>query len=114
MFDFKKLNPNNIKPEDISEDTIQSAFEKLKEYCEENKINMKEFIHNDENIAHAGEIIHSKLNMAQRTILSKKKITSLIETHIDFIRNKVDELSSSNSDKVAKTNKAVQDLDELF
>lgn len=114
MFDIKKLNPNNIKPEDIPEDKILEAFEKLQEYCSENDINMKEFICNDDNIVKASEIIHSKLNMAQRAILSKKKITSLIETHIDFIRAKVEELSKNKEIKSAKTQNAMKDLDDLF
>ncbi len=114
MFDLKKLNPANIKPEDIPEDKIIEAFDKLKEYCHENNIDMKKFMCDDENIARAGEIIHSKLNMTQRAILSKKKITSLIETHIDFIRNKVDELSENEDAKIEKNKSAMKDLDDLF
>lgn len=114
MFDIKKLNPANIKPEDIPEDRILEAFDKLQEYCQENSINMKDFISDDQNIAKASEIIHGKLNIAQRAILSKKKIHSLIETHIDFIRNKVNELSDVKTAKNEQSKAAIKDLDDLF
>lgn len=114
MFDLKKLNPTNINPEDIPEDRILEAFDKLQEYCQENNINMKEFICDDNNIVKASEVIHSKLNIAQRAILSKKKIHSLIETHIDFIRNKVEELSNNKSASAEKNKAAMKNLDDLF
>lgn len=114
MFNLNKLNPANIDPNDIPEDRILEAFEKLTEYCSENNIDMKEFLGDDNNIVKASEIIHSKLNMAQRAILSKKKICSLIETHIEFIRNKVEELSNKQATTAKKTKDAVKGLDDLF
>lgn len=79
--------------DDVKKEHIEKAYELLKNYCEQNKIDMLKFVKNKENIKQASEHIHSQLNFALRLVLKPVKIESTILENHDFIVAKVKEYS---------------------
>lgn len=85
---FENLNTNSIKPEHI-----QVAYDHLKAYCDEKKISVVDFVNNANNIPDAVAYIHKQLPFAYRMLLSKEKLNTLIQTNLEFIKDKAKELS---------------------
>ena len=84
-----------LKPENLDPKHIETAYILLKDYCDKQKVDVVEFVSNQENIRPAAEYIHKELPFAYRMILSKDKIENIINTNIDFIKNKAQELTQS-------------------
>lgn len=82
-----------FKPENIDPKHIETAYELLKQYCEEKGVNVVKFVSEPQNIRPAAEYIHKELSFAYRMILSKDKIENIILTNIDFIKEKAKEFS---------------------
>lgn len=79
--------------EDIKEENIEEAFQLLKKYCDENKLDMLKFVKNKENIDTASEHIHKQLNFAMRLVLKPAKIANLLNENHEWIVAKVKEYS---------------------
>ena len=86
------FNKNNVKEEHIEE-----AYKLLKQYCDQNKFDMLEFVSNKSNIKQASEHIHKQLNFAMRMILKPTKIETLITENHDWIVAKVNEYSTKSA-----------------
>lgn len=79
---------------DLPDDVILSGFNKVVEFCKENKINAEEFLKDEKNIELAVNMIHNNLSFIKRKVISKKFISSAISNNLDDIRAKFKELSS--------------------
>lgn len=82
-----------LKPENLDPKHIETAYELLKQYCEQQGVNVVDFVSESKNIRPAAEHIHKELSFAYRMILSKDKIENIILTNIDFIKEKAKELT---------------------
>jgi hypothetical protein len=80
--------------EKVKEEHIEEAYKLLKQYCDENKLDMLKFVNNKENINAASEHIYKQLNFAMRLILKPAKIASLINDNHEWIVAKVKEYSN--------------------
>jgi len=85
--------------ESVKEEHIEEAYQLLKKYCEENKLDMLKFVKNKDNIEQASEHIHKQLNFAMRLVLKPAKISSLINDNHEWILAKVKEYSKKTSKK---------------
>jgi hypothetical protein len=79
--------------ENVKEEHIEEAYKLLKQYCDENKLDMLKFVDDKENINKASEHIHKQLNFAMRLILKPAKIANLINDNHEWIVTKVKEYS---------------------
>ncbi len=79
--------------ENVKEEHIEEAYNLLKKYCDENKLDMLKFVKNKDNIEQASEHIHKQLNFAMRLVLKPAKIASLINDNHEWILSKVKEYS---------------------
>lgn len=80
-----------IEKKNIKEEHIEEAYKLLKEYCEENKLELIAFVENKGNIKNASEYIHKRLNFALRLILKPTKIEKMIVDNHDWIVAKAHE-----------------------
>lgn len=87
---FENLNTNSIKTEHI-----QMAYDQLKVYCDEKKVSVVDFVSNTSNIPEAVAYIHKQLPFTYRMLLSKEKLNTLIQTNLEFIKDKAKELSGN-------------------
>jgi hypothetical protein len=83
--------------DNVKEEHIEEAFSLLKQYCEQNKLDMLKFVSEKTNIKEASEHIHKQLNFAVRMILKPAKIESLITDNHDWIIAKVKEYSKKSA-----------------
>lgn len=83
-----------LKPENLNPKHIETAYELLKKYCDEQKVNVVDFVSEPKNIRPAAEHIHKELPFAYRMVLSKDKIENIICTNIEFIKTKAQEFTS--------------------
>lgn len=88
-----------LKPENLDSKHIETAYELLKEYCDKNGFNVIDFVCDSKNIRPAAEHIHKELPFAYRIVLSKDKIENIINSNIDFIKQKTQELSKTSKPK---------------
>ena len=79
--------------ENVKEENIEQAYHLLKQYCDENKLDMLKFVDNKENINKVSEHIHKQLNFAMRLVLKPAKIANLINDNHEWIVTKVKEYS---------------------
>lgn len=94
---------STAKPEHIEE-----AYKMLKQYCEDENLDMVKFVSQKENIRPAAEHIHKQLPFAVRLILKKDKIENLIIDNLEFIQAKTKELHEEEvkaAKKASKTSK---------
>lgn len=75
-----------LKVENLDSETIEKAYQYLKEYCDENKTTVKKLLKDSGNIEPAAIYIHSKLPFTARMLLSKEKIQKLITDNYDYIK----------------------------
>ncbi len=83
--------------DDVKEEHIEEAYKLLKQYCDQNKLDMLKFVKDKGNIKQASEHIHKQLNFAMRLVLKPAKIESLITENHDFIVAKVKEYSKKST-----------------
>ena len=87
MFD---IEAKNVNPEHI-----ETAYKLVQEYCENNKLDVVEFVTNKSNVEPASEYIHKQLPFAVRLVLKPKKIAKMIEDNHNFIVAKAKEYSEN-------------------
>lgn len=85
----KYLNKDNLKDEHL-----EDAYIYLKQYCEENQLDILKFVKDKKNIDPASDYIHKQLPLAIRLILKPKKIAALIEENHNFIIEKAKEFKT--------------------
>jgi hypothetical protein len=88
MFDFLK-NPDSIPTE-----FLEQAYEKLKEYCDEQGVDVLEFVKDPGNIPEASSHIYKQLPFALKFMFKENKIADLISDNLEFIQNKAEEFKN--------------------
>lgn len=83
MTDATKADPEHI----------DLAYNHLQKYCNDNKLDIIDFVNDSNNIPVAANYVHKQLSFPIKLIMSERKLESLIEKNIDFIRNKAKELN---------------------
>lgn len=76
----KFIDKDNLTPEHMD-----MAYSKIKEYCEENNIDVLQFVKDESNIPLAAKTIQSKIPFAMRLIVKPKHLEEAIKNNIDFI-----------------------------
>lgn len=79
-----------INPKNIDEETLEKAYQMVKEYCDKKGVSVRDFVHNEASIPEAAVEINKGLPFIQRKLLSVSTIESLIRNNIDFIREQAE------------------------
>ncbi len=88
---------NKLVEANMSDENILKAYHQLKEYCQENSLDMLDFVSNKENIGNAAETIHGKLGFMQRKLVSIDDIKGVLESQYEFIVEKTKELALADN-----------------
>lgn len=91
----------NIDATQVDDETVKKAYTMLKEYCDENNLNIVEFVSNKDNIAPGAEHIHKNLPFATRMLVKKEKIEKMIVDNLTFIQEKAQEFYDAENPKKA-------------
>lgn len=98
----------NIDATQVDEETVKKAYTMLKEYCDENNLNIVEFVSNKDNIAPGAEHIHKNLPFATRMLVKKERIEKMIVDNLGFIQEKAQEFYDAENPKKAVKKETVK------
>lgn len=78
----KFMNKDKLTPEQID-----MAYAKIKEHCDENNLDVLDFVKDESNIPLASQKIQSQLPFAMRLVVKPKHLEEAIRNNLDFIIN---------------------------
>lgn len=86
-------------PDTIPQEYINDGLMFIKEFCDKNNYDVKEYVCNKDNIPEITDAIHKKVPFLMRALVTKKFIIEMLEKHQDWIVNKVKDLTSIEESK---------------